>query len=118
MLGRALARLRGARRIEWMALLAALAAAVLLLTGAHEERTQPASLERRMEAVLSMVEGAGRVRVLVNSPETGGAVSGAVVVAEGAADLRVRLELEQAVRTLLGVESERVEILIMREDGE
>lgn len=114
MLRRALTMLRGARRIEWIVLLAALAAAVLLLTGAKEDGAQPVSLERRMEAALSMVEGAGRVRVLVNE----GASTGVLVVAEGADDLRVRLSLEQAVRTLMGIEADRVEILVMKEgDG-
>ena len=124
----ALDRLRGVRHIEWALLALALAAA--LLVGGSREAESPAasSLERRMEAVLSCVRGAGEVRVLVNRTEEAAAFSGAdsgenapvtgvLVVAAGAEDLRVRLELQQAVQALLGVEAEQIEILSMKEEN-
>ena len=42
-------------------------------------------------------------------------VSGVIVVAEGAGNVRVELELLEAVHALLGVDSERIEILAMKE---
>lgn len=119
-----LSRLRGVRHIEWIVLLALCAAAVLLMTdgddGTQSERT---ALEMRMESVLSCMSGAGRVRVLVNQG-AGNAfsaadqpVQGVVVIAEGAADLRVALELQQAVQALLGVDVDRIEILTMEEEA-
>lgn len=125
MLKRALDRLRGTRHIEWLLMLIVLAAAVLLTTGTDFQGAAPATeIERRMEAVLSCVEGAGQVRVLVNSPESMPAFSqgemkttGVIVVAEGAGDMKVRLALQQAVRAFLGVDTGQIEILTMREDG-
>lgn len=119
----ALGRLRGVRYIEWVLLAVAAAAAVLLLSG--QETVGGAArtdLEARMESVLSCVAGAGRVRVLVgegaSAPVFGqaDAAAGVVVVAEGAEDLRVALELERAVRALLGVGAGQIEILDMREE--
>lgn len=123
MLKRALEQLRAARHIEWLLMLIGLAAAVLLITGAEGTGGAPSTeMERRMEAVLSCVEGAGRVRVLVNAPDSIPAFAqeqtgptGVVVVAEGADDVKVRLALQQAVRALLGVGTGQIEILAMKE---
>jgi stage III sporulation protein AG len=43
-------------------------------------------------------------------------VKGVIVVAEGAEDIRVRLELQQAVQTVLGVHSNQVEVFVMDEN--
>lgn len=119
---RALEKLRGARHIEW-ALIAFALAAALLVASEPREQAEPggSELERRMEAVLSGVKGAGEVRVLVNRAETAFAsadtpVTGVLVVAEGAGDVRVALELQRAVRALLGVEAEQIEILTLEEE--
>lgn len=47
-------------------------------------------------------------------------VKGVIVIAEGARDVRVRMELLRAVRTALGVNSNQVEVFVMkqREDKE
>lgn len=72
------------------------------------------------------MEGAGQVEVVIHyaqtvstsawpqesAQETGEPV-GVVVVAEGADNLRVRLELAQAVQTLLRLEAESVEVFAM-----
>ena len=117
-------RLRGARHIEWALLAVVLAA--LLLIAANEPDTgeyEATALERRMEQVLSCIEGAGEVRVLVHSadavsafaPQDGQTV-GVLVVAEGAGSLKVNMELQRAVQALLGIEAEQIEILT-KEDG-
>jgi hypothetical protein len=60
--------------------------------------------EKRMEYVLSGVDGAGEVRVLLSD-------GGAVVVCAGADDAAVRLELTQAVKSFTGFGSDRITIL-------
>ena len=122
-LGRLLERVRGARFLEWALLAIAVAAGILLLPHADSDQSSASTpLEARMESVLSCVKGAGKVRVLVNSQEDAPAfssasapVSGVIVVAEGAGNVRVELELLEAVHALLGVDSERIEILAMKE---
>ncbi|MGI6537398.1 MAG: stage III sporulation protein AG [Caldicoprobacterales bacterium] len=42
-------------------------------------------------------------------------VLGVIIVAEGAEDIKVRMELQKAVQTLLGIKSSQVEIFIMKE---
>lgn len=117
-----LERLKGIRHIEWAVAAAAAAALALLLThGEADVRSEATALEQRMESVLSCVEGAGRVRVLVNGSGSSSVLSdgrtqvlGVVVVAEGAREIRVRMELEQAVMALLGVDASQIEILGMK----
>ena len=76
--------------------------------------------ERRIAQVLSAMAGAGRVEVaLYYAQETdafsaaaGGPV-GALVVAEGAGDMAVRLSLIRVVRTLLGLPENAVDVFVM-----
>ena len=77
------------------------------------------SEEKRIAQVLSAISGAGRVEVAVYySGGTDGLSSsappvGAVVVAEGADDMEVRLSLIRAVRTLLGLPEAAVDVFSM-----
>ncbi|NLG24795.1 MAG: hypothetical protein GX558_05530 [Clostridiales bacterium] len=119
-------RLRGARGIEWIVLLAAVAAAALIWAQGETggDQAAPTALEARMERVLSAVEGAGRVRVMVNADEAaaafsmGGAaeaqVKGVVIVAEGAGDLKVALALARAAQALTGAPASAIEVMEMR----
>ena len=119
----ALEKLRGVRHIEWVLIAVGLAAMMLVMGRSQEgTATEQTALERRMESILSSVEGAGEVRVLVNQAEaafasSGAAVTGVLVVAEGADDVRVSIELQRAVQAVLGVEAARIEIMTMREDA-
>ncbi len=118
-----LATLRGVRHLEWIALAAAVALVLMLMLNSAQEREAPASDETgRIEAVLSSVLGAGKVKVLLKEAgdqaafsqgASGAKPEGVVVVAEGAGDIRVALELQRAVRALLGIELERIEVLRM-----
>ncbi len=79
--------------------------------------------ERRIAEVLGAIYGAGRVEVALfgRQEETGmrsGASNptGAVIVAEGADDMQVRLQLIRAARTLLGLPENAVDVFVM-EDG-
>ena len=86
-------RLRGARGIEYLALLAL-----------------AALLESRLERILSGIDGAGSVQVMVTE-DGGGNITGALVVAEELEDATAYLNLLNAVTTLLDVESGQVEII-------
>lgn len=81
-------------------------------------------LEKQASAVLSRVEGAGRVEVTIMTRkaqtggtellknETGGDVPcGAIAVAQGADDPLVRLQLEQALCALLGLPNSAVSVM-------
>ncbi|MEG1845073.1 MAG: hypothetical protein RR296_12590, partial [Clostridia bacterium] len=111
---------RGARRIEWIAVAALAAALCLIALGARGGRgaaapvnSAPSAQELKVAQVLSMVEGAGTVRVLIGEGDD----AGVLIVATGADDLRVRIALSGAVQTLLGVENSRIEVLKMSEGG-
>ena len=109
-------------------------------TGAQTTSTgtqKPASadgateLETRLEAVLSKIEGAGRVSVMLTFKEVNGTIdalsgfaglstgggaqeiTGVVIVAEGGADMKTKLRLIQAAQTVLNVKSSAVLVLPM-----
>ena len=64
--------------------------------------------ESRISRVLSTIRGAGTVEVAVYYEDS--LPCGAVVVAQGAGDVGVKLKLVSAVTTLLGIPQERVAI--------
>ena len=80
-------------------------------------------LEARLAGILSSIDGVGTVRVMIyegknavqaawlgdTSPTP--SIVGVVVVAQGAGDMRVRLELVRAVQTLLNIPASAVEVL-------
>ena len=115
------AALKGAKRMEWIVLLAVFAALILLLTSQSAPEGKRTALEARMEEVLSAVRGAGRVRVLVSAEGDSQAFSaqgtqpvrGVVIVADGADDIRVALELTGAAQALLGVDADKIQVLKM-----
>ena len=116
---RLLERLRGARGIEWFAALAlaALLALMLLRPGDGDGARREASplepgtpLEARVERILQCIEGAGQVSAMITQGEDG-AVTGAVIVAEGLSDVQTYLRLQRAVSALLDVEADRIEII-------
>ena len=124
---RLLEKLRGARGIEWFAALAvaALLALMLLRPGGGDGAQREASplgrgednpsgsgtpLEARVERILGRIEGAGRVSAMITQGEDG-AVTGAVIVAEGLSDVQTYLRLQRAVSALLDVEADRIEII-------
>lgn len=101
-------------------LLPALAAAVIgcLLLGAAEMASPAATEEEaRLARVLSAMEGAGRVEVAVfyTQEEEKALPCGAVIVAEGAEDVAVRLRLARAVETLLGIDASQVDVFKRKE---
>ncbi len=106
--------LRGARKVEYLALILLVALAVLFWAQNRAPETAASTdLERRLESTLSQVAGAGDVRVMIAQAEDGG-VTGVLIVAEGADDMGVYLALAEAARTLLGVDAKSIEIARMR----
>jgi hypothetical protein len=116
------AALKGAKKMEWIIFLAAAAILILLVLNQNTQDAEKTHLESRMEAVLCTVRGAGRVRVLISqggdaaafsSLNATGDVRGVVIVADGADDVRVALELASAAQALLGIDLEKIQVLKM-----
>ena len=117
-----LQRLTAVRGSQWLWLL--LAAALLVWTllpqGSGQSGSGMTDQEGRVAAVLSAIEGVGQVRVVVYADEvsdsfgkTSAQPRGAVVVAQGADDLAVRLRLTAAARALLQLPANAIEIFPM-----
>ena len=104
----------------WLAVAFAIAALMLSMYSGSGTDTATRE-EKRMAEVLSAIAGAGRVEVVLfyepaaGAFETAGAPTGALVVAQGADDLSVRLNLIRAVRTLLGLPESAVDVFAMEE---
>ena len=106
----------------------------------EEKQIENKTTEQRLEEVLSTVEGAGAVSVVLAFSDNGEkfplldqegkpvilrgegeefaatkektpTVSGVLIVAEGAADSKVRADLVAAVRALYGVSYEKISVL-------
>lgn len=109
----------------WLGLALCAALALLLLSSGGETSAADRQ-EKRIAQVLSAMSGAGKVEVaLFYGQETSGLMgtqtegrpTGAVVVAQGGGDMNVRLCLIRAVRTLLGLPENAVDVFEMKEDG-
>ncbi len=108
---------------QWLVLVLLLAlSGALLLTDFDMSGGQNA-VEKRISQVLSAMEGCGKVEVSIYyGQETqsvwGGSGNnavpvGAVVVAEGANKVEVRLMLMRAMQTLLGLDQQSVQVFPM-----
>ena len=104
---------------------------LLCLLLARQGGTREDTLEGRLADALSQLEGAGSVEVVIyqesRATDASGATavfsalgastqqytqpSGVLVLAQGADDLRVRLEIARAVQALLGVPASNIEVL-------
>ena len=101
--------------------IAAVAAAVLLaLTMVQPQGSSASQQEKRIAEVLSAIAGAGKVEVVlyyapqetdVFASSASASPTGAVVVAQGADDPLVELQLRQALCALLGIPDHAVSIL-------
>lgn len=106
-------RLRGARRIEWFAALVLLALLALALTGSRLEwpgEHGGTALEKRLESILSRIDGVGPVSVMISEDGDGNPI-GALIVAKALEDVRPALEIQIAVRTLLGIDENRIRVI-------
>ena len=94
------------RRDGW--LYAAIALCVVLALSVSAISGSSPDEETRIARVLSEIAGAGSVSVTIYTEDSH--PCGAVVVASGAEDIAVRLRLQEAVTTLLGLDSSRVAV--------
>ena len=108
----------------WLACALGVLAVLMALGGSETVDTQTRA-EKRIAEVLSAITGAGEVEValfyaqenkeMLGASQSISGPTGAVVVAQGAADLQVRLQLIRAVRTLLGLPENAVDVFVMEE---
>jgi len=102
---------KSARKAEIIIVAAALLMLLLLGVGnTISENDAVTDEERRMQRILSQIEGAGNVKVMLSTDESG-ALMGAVIAAPGAEGIAVQLRLQQAVHTLTELELDRIEVV-------
>lgn len=95
----------------WLVLALAGCILLCLMLGLMEPAsTDQTAEEARLSRVLSAMAGAGDVEVAVFYQEETAVPCGAVIVAQGADDVGVRLQLTRAVCTLLGLEASQVDV--------
>jgi len=68
------------------------------------------NLETRLESILSDIEGAGNVSVLINN--TDNQIDGVIIVASGADNVFVKMNILKAVETVLKIPTAQIEILV------
>ena len=95
-----------------------IALALIIYSGVSEKKTEEVSAvmdeeETRLSKVLSSIEGAGQVEVMIVRED--GVVTGVLVVAEGAKDIGVMLKLLDATSTVMGVDKSVVEVYQMEQ---
>lgn len=95
-----------------------IALALIIYSGVSENKTEEVSAvmdeeETRLSKVLSSIEGAGQVEVMIVRED--GVVTGVLVVAEGAKDIGVMLKLLDATSTVMGVDKSVVEVYQMEQ---
>ncbi len=112
---------KGMKGGVWLLLIGACALA-LLLPSSSPGKTGMTEEEQRYSATLSRIAGAGEVRLSIAyaSPASAFGVAarqptGAVIVARGAGNVAVRLELLRAAEALLGLGPGEVEVFAMEE---
>lgn len=99
------------RKDGWLVLSLAGCILLCLILGLMEpSSTGQTAEEARLSRVLSAMAGAGSVEVAVFYQEETSVPCGAVIVAQGADDVGVRLQLTRAVCTLLGLEASQVDV--------
>lgn len=97
--------LKGARKIEWILLAAAVAMIFLFMCDGSTSSSAPRTAEEtRIISVLSRIEGVGKNDVLISE-------GGILVVAEGIEDVAVNLRVQYAIQTILGIEASKIEIV-------
>ncbi len=95
------------RRNGWLLGALAVCIAACLLLGVSQDTANDS--EARISRVLSSLAGAGHTEVALYYDQQA-VPCGALVLAEGAGDIAVRLQLTNAVSTLLGLDPQAVAV--------
>ena len=104
-------KLRGERRIELYILVVAISMlALIALRGGRDANPTATSAEQRLAAILSQIEGAGRVSVMLRE-ESDGDPGGMLIVADGLCDVKTYLNLQRAARAATGIDADRIAII-------
>lgn len=74
-------------------------------------------LESRLMNILSQMEGVGDVSVMITAEDDGYGITGVVVVAQGAGESGVAVQISEAVMTLFKVEAHRIKVIKMSSGG-
>ena len=108
------------KRIRDFILLGVAAVLLLFVAGKvfrEEERTVTVSnlsdTEQRVMRLLNQIDGVGEAEVIVYETENG--VESVVVVCEGANDLKVIMNVREAVSAALGTEEKSIKIYLKKE---
>ena len=101
--------IRAARWLE-LAIAAGLVCVLIVLALGSTNGSAASDEEARMQRILSRIDGAGRVSVMLARNDAG-ECTGVVVVASGAEDVKVMLRLQRAVQTLTNLELSQIEIV-------
>lgn len=70
--------------------------------------------EKRLSEILSKIDGAGNVNVLVNCRDNTNEIIGTVILFEGADIPETRIKLQLATQTVLGIEASQIKIFAMK----
>lgn len=94
----------------------------------EKEDVTGVALETRLENVLSVMEGVGKVEVMITTEgerdsvfgaqSTGEKVCGVVIVAEGAGNATVNTRITEAVKALFPIDVHKISIVKMRSQEE
>ena len=112
-------KLKKIKNIEFILCLFIIAIALLLYSGLNKQSktdtpvssttsASQSSDEVRLAEILSAIDGAGEVNVMIT--HTDGKISGVLVVASGAKDLSIRLKLLEATKVALNVNADIVSV--------
>lgn len=112
-------KLKKIKNIEFILCLFIIAIALLLYSGLTKQSktdtpvssttsASQSSDEVRLAEILSAIDGAGEVNVMIT--HTDGNISGVLVVASGAKDLSIRLKLLEATKVALNVNADIVSV--------
>ncbi len=119
-----LLKTRSMKALPWVLVLLCCAAALLLTRfSSAAPGSGMTQEEARISLTLQAIQGAGETRVSIyyaqETASFGASAArqpvGAVVVAQGAGSVRVRLALQRAAETLLGLSPGQVEVFVMEE---
>lgn len=102
------------RRNAWLAAALGICVGLCLLLG---KDAAPATQEERISAVLSAMDGAGptEIAIFYGAEEL---PCGALVLSSGADDIALRLQMNRAVSTLLGLDPDDVVVYALEDsDG-
>ena len=106
--------LKAARWLE-LVVMAGLICILLVVAMGSGGESAASDEELRMQRILSKIEGAGKVSVMIAGSGEDGSCTGVVVVASGAEDVEVMLRMQRAVQALTDLDLDRIEIVKSKE---